>query len=159
LVALEGVGKLKLGSSVAIMIRPTLVLLLSLTSVCIAQTYLTPQPGDPLRKKVLDALRPQVEDALGQEVLFKINDLRVSKRFAFVSAQPLTKSHEPIDYSRTKFAEDVKDGSFDDWLCALLVKEDGEWSVAAVEIGATDVPFMGWPEAYGVPRDIVFGGE
>jgi hypothetical protein len=141
------------------MIRTTPALLVLLTSVCMGQTYSTPQPGDPLRGKVLDALRPEVEEELGQEVLFKINDLRVSERFAFVSAQPLTNSQEPIDYSKTKYAEDVKEGIFDDWLCALLVKEDDKWNVVALEIGATDVPFVGWPEAYGVPREVVFGRE
>lgn len=159
MVAIERLGKLTGPFKLIGMIRILLASLLVFTSVCIAQTYSTPQPGDPVRKKVLDALRPDVEEELGQEVMFKINDLRVSKRFAFVSAQPLTSSQEPINYSKTKFAEDVKEGIFDDWLCALLVKEGAKWNVVALEIGATDVPFVNWPEAFGVPREVVFGSE
>lgn len=135
------------------------VLAILLSSLCSAANYSTPKPGDPLRSEVLDALRPRVENEVGQEVLFKIDQLRVSPRFAFLTAQPLTKSQEPIDYSKTKFANSVREGLFDDWLCALLEKKDGEWKVLACEIGATDVPFVPWPEAFGVPREIIFGEQ
>lgn len=134
-------------------------LFLLLPVIGVTADYHTPKPGDPLRKTLLDALRVDVEEELGQEVLFKIDDLRVSSEWGFLSGRPLTKSQGPIDYSRTKYAQAVRDGAFDDWICALFVKENGHWFVAAYVIGATDVPYVAWPENYGVPREIVFGEQ
>lgn len=48
----------------------------------------------------------------------------------------------------------IRDGVFDDWLCALLRRREGRWQAVVVEIGATDVPRVGWSEQYEAPRDI-----
>jgi hypothetical protein len=123
----------------------------------------TPKPDDsaPLgvaatSEDMIEVLRQAVESELGQAVVIDIDELRSDDQWAFVTAVSLTVDRTPIDYSRTKFADDVTDGVFDDWLCALLANDEGRWKMVALEIGATDAPFVDWPERYGVPRAIVF---
>lgn len=112
--------------------------------------------GAATTEDMLETLRKAVESELEQPVFIDVDKLRRDERWAFVTAVSLTADREPIDYSRTKFAHDVADGVFDDWLCALLQNDEGRWTVVALEIGATDAPFVDWPERYGVPRTIVF---
>lgn len=105
---------------------------------------------------LFQVLRQAVEYELGQAVVIDVDELRSDDQWAFVTAVSLTADRTPIDYSRTKFADDVSDGVFDDWLCALLENDGGRWKLVALEIGATDAPFVDWPERYGVPKAIVF---
>ncbi len=129
------------------------------TQLATAEEFTTPKPGSALRKEVLNAFRNPIENDLNQKVLFKVNDLRVSGRWAFINAQTLTPAQNEIDYTKTKYAEDVREGFFDDWICALAEKVGGKWKVHVFIIGATDVPYVAWPETYGVPRDIVMGRQ
>lgn len=136
----------------------TSLLTLGLLATAAGAQIWTPEPGSVLREEVLDAFRAPVEKQLGQQVVFKVSVLRVSDGWAFLNAQPLTKAgQKEIDYSKTKFADDVREGFFDDWLCALAKKKNGRWVVVALEIGATDVPFEPWPEKFGAPRALMFG--
>jgi len=43
---------------------------------------------------------------------------------------------------------------FDDWLCALLKLQDGEWRVEEFLIGHTDEPSIDLLERYGAPREL-----
>lgn len=104
---------------------------------------------------MLTTLRRAVEAELGQPVRIEIDDRRGNQRWGFVTAVARSPDGGAIDYASTKYAPDIEDGVFDDWLCALLERDGEEWRVVALEIGATDVPFVDWPERYGVPRDIV----
>jgi hypothetical protein len=104
---------------------------------------------------VMAALRQAVERELGQPITLEIDKRREDARWAFVTAVARTADGKPVDYTRTKFAGAVKDGVFDDWLCALLERDGTMWKVTALEIGATDVPYVDWPERFGVPRDLV----
>lgn len=107
--------------------------------------------GDPMA-----ALREAVARELGQPVTLEVDKRRESGRWTFVTAVARTADGTPIDYTRTKFADAVKDGVFDDWLCALLERNGARWTVVALEIGATDVPYVDWPERFAVPRALVF---
>lgn len=104
----------------------------------------------------LEAVRPAVEKILGMPVQLKIHESRNNHEWTFLTATPLTADGSVIDYSVTSFAEDVREGYFDDWLCALVQKNaDGKWHLVALDVGATDAPFVDWPERYGVPEKLV----
>ncbi|MGI9288943.1 MAG: hypothetical protein ACR2P1_26435 [Pseudomonadales bacterium] len=130
------------------------VVLLALWA-CTTEQVATPASKPVFHDDMLEALRQGVESELEQPVVIDVDELRKNERWAFVTAVSLTADRKPIDYSQTKFAADVADGVFDDWLCALLENEGEGWRLVALEIGATDVPFMDWPERYGVPKAIV----
>ena len=113
--------------------------------------------GASPREQILAALAHPVSVELTQAVRLEVEELRYDDGWAFVSAVARTASGAPIDYSRTKFAQDVEDGYFDDWLCALLSRDSDGWRVVALEIGVTDAPFVDWPDRYGAPPEIVLG--
>lgn len=100
-------------------------------------------------------LRNAVTSELNQAVVVEVDEQRSNGRWVFVTGRALTPDRKPIDYSSTKFAGDVEDGVFDDWFCALLKDDGSGWAVVALEIGATDVPYVDWPDRYGVPAGIV----
>lgn len=115
----------------------------------------SPHTGSPLRQQILDAVRPAVEADLGQPVRFNVSSIRTDGIWAYLSATPLTPEYQPVDYSATKYAADIEEGAFDDWLCALVEREGDIWIVRALEIGATDAPFVDWPERFGAPGEVV----
>ncbi|MBI5231513.1 MAG: hypothetical protein HY876_05030 [Coriobacteriales bacterium] len=115
----------------------------------------TPKRGSAERKAVLDALRVPVEGDLEQEVVFKINRIAVHRSFAFVNGMPLQPDGDEIDYSKTKFADDLEQGIFDAGVLALLKRENGTWTVLEYAIGATDFPGDYWAEQHGAPKDII----
>ena len=49
-----------------------------------------------------------------------------------------------MNYQGTPYQEAMTQGMFDDWICALLQKQLGQWRVVTYAIGATDVPYTDW---------------
>ena len=112
----------------------------------------TPSPGP------LEIVKSAVEEALGIPVTLEIHEQRSDEHWFFLIATPLTGKGGPINYSDTRLADSAVEGEFDDWLCALLQKsESNTWKLLALEIGATDVPFIDWPNRYGIPVDLITG--
>jgi hypothetical protein len=108
--------------------------------------------ADALRKPLLDGLRGPIEKDLGQPVQFVVGTLRVQGAWAFVIATPQTKTGQPIDYSRTHYAQAIADGVFDGGTVFALLKSDqGAWLVKDFVIGPTDVAFLAWPDQHGAP--------
>jgi len=108
----------------------------------------------------IEVVRSAAQQAIGVPLQFEIHDLRSDQQWAFVTATPRTMTGQPIDYAKTPFAEAVDAGEFDDWLCALARKApNGEWELVALVIGATDAPFVDWPERYGIPKALVLPGS
>lgn len=113
---------------------------------------------DPLRKTLLDALRPVIEKDLGQPVQFVVTNLRVKGVWAFANVTPQTPSGKPIDFRRTRYASLIRDGVFDGpQTFALLKREGARWRVIAFAIGPTDAPFAGWPQEFGAPGELFAG--
>lgn len=111
--------------------------------------------GDPLRKILLDAVRPAVERDLGQKVKFVVRLLRVQGGWAFATLAPRTRTGAPIDFSATRHAERKREGMLDgDTLYALLQQGPSGWRVRTFVIGPTDVTWAGWPEEYGAPESL-----
>ncbi|MCB1379933.1 MAG: hypothetical protein KDK89_16435 [Alphaproteobacteria bacterium] len=48
----------------------------------------TPPPGSPLRKSILDGLRPLFEDSFGKPVVFKVDEMRVAAGTAWLLVHP-----------------------------------------------------------------------
>jgi hypothetical protein len=109
-------------------------------------------PGDPLRKPLLDALRPTVEKDLGQPVRFVVEKLRRQQGWVFIVAYPQTPAGRSIDFMKTRHAERAEAGLLDgDTLYALLQQRGQKWTVLDYVIGPTDVTYAGWPDDYGAP--------
>lgn len=129
--------------------------LLAAGSIALAQRVESPGAGSPLRKAILDAWRVPVQKSLkGRPVLFKVTTLRVSGDWAFVSGKAIQPNGRPMDYRGTVYQEAIDAGVFDDWVCGLLKRTNGKWSVKAWALGATDVPWDGWDKRFGAPRAI-----
>ena len=92
------------------------------------------------------------------EVTLSIETLRQDNQWAFLAGIPLSSTGDRIDYSKTRFKNDIREGYFDDGFVALAKKnnESGNWAVATLSLGATDAPFIDWPEQYQVPKKLIF---
>jgi len=111
--------------------------------------------ADPMRKTLLDALRPAVERDLGQKLIFVVHVLRIEGDWAFADIAPRTPAGAPVDFARTHHAKRQREGMLDgDTIYALLRREAGRWTVVAFVVGPTDVAWSGWHDEYGVPESL-----
>jgi hypothetical protein len=129
------------------------VLLLSTVSAFAADPH-TPKLGTPERKAIVDALRGPVRLELKKDVIFKINRLKVQGEWAFLAGVPLKPNGTQMDYRGTVHEEAIREGAFDGGIFALLRKTQGQWTTVRYVIGATDVPYVEWPEETGAPAVI-----
>jgi hypothetical protein len=116
-------------------------------------TY-TPNPNSVERKQILDALRSPVESELKRAVVFKVDHLKASSDWAFMFGVPQQPGGKRMNYKGTPYEEALKEGAFDDWICALLRKGKGKWRVVKYVIGATDVAYEGWDKEFNAPTEI-----
>jgi len=114
----------------------------------------TPERGSPERKAIVDALRIPVKRQLKQDLIFKIDHLKVERGWAFLLGVPQRPDGSTIDYTGTVYHEAVDAGAFDDGIVALLRNVSGKWRVVQYVIGATDVPYVDWDTKYRAPRGI-----
>lgn len=133
--------------------RRIVAALLTLCVTAFAQVQ-TPKVGSPERKALMDALRLPVEKQLKKKVVFKVDHLKVQGDWAFLTGVPQQANGKAMDYRNTPYQALIDDGVFDNWICALLRKEHGKWQVLTFQIGATDVPWVGWSEEYKAPAAI-----
>ena len=119
-----------------------------------AQQASTPEKGSPERKATLDALRIPVERDLKQKVVFVAENFKVQGSWAFVGGTPQNASGGEPDYARTKYAEQVDTGAFDNNFFALLRKTGGKWRVTTYLIGCTDVCYADWWRRHRAPKAI-----
>ena len=115
----------------------------------------TPTVGSPERKAVLGALRAVVRPKLKKPVVFRVDHLKIQAGWAFMRGVPRHPSGKPMNYQGTPYQEAIEQGMFDDWICALLRKQHGQWQVVAYAIGATDVPYADWAQQYRAPPGIL----
>ncbi|HXG64777.1 MAG TPA: hypothetical protein VNO70_06695 [Blastocatellia bacterium] len=132
-----------------------LFILLSLAVASPAQgTSYAPKPGSAERKAIMDALRAPVEKELRKKTIFKIDHIKAQDGWAFVRGVPRQPDGSPMDYKGTVYEEAIKEGIFDDWICALLRRKGETWEVVTYAIGATDVPYDGWDKEFKAPSAI-----
>jgi hypothetical protein len=131
-------------------------------SMSIAATAASPTAAhdvgaaDPLRKVLLDVLRPTIERDLGQKKLvFVVRTLRVQGDWAFADVAPRTPAGRPVDFRKTRHAERLRLGMLDDdTIFALMKRSGGRWRVVTFAVGPTDVAWDGWDKEYGAPRSL-----
>ncbi|MDZ4776723.1 MAG: hypothetical protein SGJ23_08060 [Alphaproteobacteria bacterium] len=110
------------------------------------------------RNALLTALTGVIEYELGgQRVSFKLETARTQGDFGWVQATPLTREGAPIDWSKTKYDEQNREGMLDGGGAtrALLQKVNGVWEVKAFDIGSTDVAWGNWPTEYRAPPELM----
>lgn len=111
--------------------------------------------GDPLRRTLLDTLRPSIEDELNQPVQFMVDQLKIQGDWAFYAGSVQRPDGRPIDFARAGFAEQIAEGMFDGPATyGLMHRVGGRWTVTVFVIGPTDVAYLGWPDAYGAPMSL-----
>ena len=120
-----------------------------------------PAAGNPLRKAVLDGLRPSIEADLKQKVIFVVVSIRVLGEWAFVQVRPVTPESKPIDFNKTKYKAAIDEDMFDGAnTYALLRKKKGQWVVLTFQIGPTDVCWADWDQPpYNAPSKILPSAE
>lgn len=112
--------------------------------------------GDPMRRPILDALRPAIQrDLGGQPVQFMVDRLRIQGDWAFYAGSIQQPNGRPIDFSKTRYASALEEGFFDGpGTYALLRRTAGAWRVVTFVVGPTDVAYLGWPDEHGAPMSL-----
>ena len=111
----------------------------------------TPRVGSPERAALMNALREAVVPEVKQKVVFQIEELRILGDWAFLCGMPQNPDGSLPSYRGTKYEEAIREGMFDHTVCALFRKRGGQWTVVEFVLGATDVPWVAWPETHRVP--------
>ena len=88
------------------------------------RTFHTPPPGSAERKAILDAIRMKIKELHGLDVIFVVETIHVSGRWAWVHALPRSKDGR---------------SSYEDFY-ALLRKAKGEWRIAEIPCTEPDNP-------------------
>lgn len=121
-----------------------------------AQAVETIGRSNPLRKVLLDSLRPSIENDLGVDAQFVVDTLQVDGDWAFFAGTVQNTDGSPIDFSQTPYAEAEAEGMFGGPTVKAILSQQGKgWRVEAYSIGATDVVEAGWPDEFGVPCQLV----
>jgi len=109
------------------------------------------------RKPVLEALRQHMQRDIGGKVTFTNVQYGYQNGWAFVSATPRRpggRAGKAINWRKTRYAEAVREGIFDEGVIALLGKTGTTWSVVEYVVGPTDVPYGCWWKQHGAPKTI-----
>jgi hypothetical protein len=99
----------------------------------------------------MDVLRPAGERDVEQQVIFRVQHLRVIGEWALARVVPLRPDGSEIDYSKTKYREELAEGAFDGEGEALLRRQGEAWKLLEWRFGASDTEVPIWFEKYGVP--------
>ncbi len=112
------------------------------------------KPGSPLRKTLLESIRPHFEKAFRQKIKFQVNRLRTDGEWAFLDGVALGLNGKPVDLKTTPFKNDMNamDGPT---VFALLRKKAGRWKLLTDAIGPTDVAWSDWDARFGAPRAVL----
>lgn len=132
---------------------PVLVLVALVGSVSAQEAY-TPEKGSKVRKDIVDALRVPIEKELRQDIIFIVNELKVSGDWAFFQAIPQKPGGGLPDFSGTEYQEAIDGDYFDNNVNSLLKRSGGKWKVVTYQIGCTDVCYALWWKEYKAPKTI-----
>jgi hypothetical protein len=110
-------------------------------------TLLDTSLGKPLRKQLLDTLRPTAQRQFGGEIVFVVNEIRTDGQFAFLDISPVRPNGAAIQM------ENVAGERLDAYGQAILSKQAGRWRVDHHIFGATEVWWIEFCDAY--PRSIM----
>ena len=100
----------------------SLVLLIFGFASAVAQSVTQPPQGTRLRKELLDAARPVFEKETEGPVEFVVHRLNVMDGWAFGDVFLQRPGGRKIDWSKTKYAEEERNGAFDSGGCFFLLE-------------------------------------
>lgn len=133
----------------------SLVLLIVGVAYAGAQSVTQPPQGSRLRKELLDTVRPVFEKETEGPVEFVVHRLNVMNGWSFGDVFLQRPGGRRIDWSRTKYAEDEKNGAFDPGGSFFLLKQSGSnWTVVEFATGPTDVAWDSWRQDHHLPSQL-----
>jgi hypothetical protein len=133
----------------------SLVLLIFGFACAAAQSVTQPPHGSGLRKELLDAARPTFEKETAGPIEFVVHRLNVLGGWAFGDVLLQRPGGRKIDWSKTKYAEDERNGAFDPGGAFFLLKQSGSnWTVVEFATGPTDVAWDFWREEHHLPSQL-----
>lgn len=112
----------------------------------------TPQRKTALRTALMDAARLPIGNEVGQHVIFIVQTLNTDGTWAYLQARPVQPNGQPIDWSRTRFAQDFAQGFMSDIAMVLMLNRGNGWQVVDYVMGPTDVAWYSWLDPYGLPE-------
>ena len=116
---------------------------------------LTKNNQSPDRVMILDLLRTKVKPQIKQDVSFVVRSLQIKNNYAFLKGNVRDAKGGKIDFSKTIFKNDEKEGMFDgDPVYALFKKVNGKWKYLVHAIGPTDVVYACWASTYKAPKQL-----
>ena len=131
----------------------SLCLGLLLVQPALAQLAVQPPPGSKLRAELLDAARATFEADTSGPIEFVVRRLNVLGDWVFGDVRLQRPGGGAIDWSKTKYAADVKQGMFDTGGSFFLLRRNGgAWAVIEFSTGPTDVIWDGWRTERNLPR-------
>jgi len=109
----------------------------------------SPAPGSPARRAILDALRPAVDRAIGESVIFADVHIAMEDGWAFVRAMPYKLERVEGDTFRVLATAPAADP----YVYGLL-RGEGDWKVveSATGVAPRATPYTAWATRHGVPR-------
>lgn len=111
--------------------------------------------GDPRHAPLLESLRLELEEDLGQPLRLEVQRLRERDGWAFAVVSPRTPSNGQIDWMQTHYADDRRSGVLEeDTTFALLRRHDDGWRVREFSIGSPTNDWMKWGREHGAPQEI-----
>jgi hypothetical protein len=120
--------------------------------------YHEPRRGTAERRAIMDAARQPISRELGQSVIFVVDVVRTDGHWAYLQAVPHQPGGAPINWDRTRFGRDIRDGMMSDIAMVLLRNRDGRWQVEDHVFGPTDVYWYEWVDRYSLPETLFFPG-
>jgi hypothetical protein len=130
-----------------------------LAPVAAQDVVMEPPKGSPLRKQLLDTARPAFEREIGGPIEFVITTLNVWGPWAYGDVKLQRPGGAPIDWRRTKFAEDYAQGMLETEHNLFLLWQGGAgWALMDFVIGPTDVAWDWWRQQHKLPAEL-FGAS
>jgi hypothetical protein len=99
-----------------------------------------------------------ISEYLKMPITLQLETSSKYQNWAYLSGFPLTLEGNHIDYRLTPLAKDFEEGFVDDNFAALvryIADGSAEWQLVELSVGATDAPFVGWLEQYGLPASLI----
>lgn len=108
--------------------------------------YIQPERGSPLRRDILDAVRPSVVGEFGNPVEFVVDEMRVEGSIAYVELWAQRPGGVPIEPASTPR---FQSGRWDDlgndlrWVSGFLRNTNGRWEGYDIVFGASEAWWVG----------------
>lgn len=129
-------------------------LLLAPVLLCLPATAAPLKYGDPVRKELMNAVRPRVERALRTKVIFRVSTANRVGDWAFMIAEPRNPDGSAIRYEKTPLAKEWASGAFGGLVIGLFRKQGKHWTIRRYDFGASDVVWLDWGKQTGAPRAV-----